>query len=320
MPETFTREDAEKHGAVGFTIEKRQLYANLAPSGEMPNYVLVPDRFGVVRMDTGAVIGDVGGQYALHQNSILFDFCDLLAKESGGSARYEAVMSLREGRTVGALMHLKDSGYTIPNSTVDGRPDVTNAYALFTTSHDGKLATQGMFTSVRVVCWNTLNWAIGGNASAIKIRHSGDTDRKVAEAVKTLETFAETGKHAQEIAYEMSASAPTPDAIKTIIETLMPTPEDDASGSAKTRYETRIGLLTQGIQAEVKLLPAANEASYFTLMNGFTRYSDWLAPVQARGRDEGKAALESALMPNGHGATFKAKAEAVIIASMRDNA
>ncbi len=315
----FNREAAENHGAVGFEVKTMPLLTQVpAPDGGVVA-IPVPENYAVVRLDTNAILGVVGGQYRVHQNSILFDFCDLLVKESGGTAMYEAVMSLRDGRTVAALLSLKDSGFTLP-ATVNGQPDRTEAFALFTSSHDGKLATQGMFTNVRVVCWNTLNAAIGRNASAIKIRHSGDTDRKVADAAAMLESFAETGHATAELAREMSASAPTPDSVKAIIEELFPTPDADASGSAKTRHDTRIALLTQGIKAEQLLLTAGSNPSHWTLFNAFTRYSDHLAPVQARGRNEAKARAESALMPNGSGAAFKADAERVIVDSMRATA
>lgn len=311
---SFNRERAESgEGGIGFGVEKMPLLAQLADG----TLIAVPENFATVRTDTNAVLGVVGGQYAVHPNSVLLDATDYLIAESGGTAAYEAVMSLRDGRTVAVLVSLKDSGFTLP-ATVDGVPDRTDAYALFTTSHDGKLATQGMFTNVRVVCWNTLNAAISGNASAIKIRHSGDTDRKVAAAVKMLENFAATGKHTAELAREMSDSAPTLEIVRDVIESLFPTPDDDATGSTKTRHETRIGLLSQGLKAEQLLLPAGGTGSYWTLANAFTRYADWLAPVQARGRDENKARAESVLLPNGAGAAFKAKSQNAVIAAMRD--
>lgn len=45
------------------------------------------------------------------------------------------------------------------SSTLKGN-DVTNAYVLLATACDGKLATSAQFTSIRVVCNNTLAAAL----------------------------------------------------------------------------------------------------------------------------------------------------------------
>src|SRR6185437_16576984 len=44
--------------------------------------------------------------------------------------------------------------------------DKLKGYLLASTSLDGTLATHIMFTQVRVVCWNTMTFAIGQSAKA----------------------------------------------------------------------------------------------------------------------------------------------------------
>ncbi|MGA5988948.1 DUF932 domain-containing protein, partial [Escherichia coli] len=52
--------------------------------------------------------------------------------------------------------------------------DVSNAYILLATACDGTLATTAQFTSIRVVCNNTLAIALKGQSSAgvVKVPHS----------------------------------------------------------------------------------------------------------------------------------------------------
>ena len=50
--------------------------------------------------------------------------------------------------------------------------DRVKAYLLLATACDGTLATTAQFTSVRVVCNNTLQMAVGDSAGAIKVPHS----------------------------------------------------------------------------------------------------------------------------------------------------
>ena len=59
--------------------------------------------------------------------------------------------------------------------------DQTNGYVLLATACDGTLATTAQFTSIRVVCNNTLAVALNGAAHAVKVRHNTTFD---AQAVK----------------------------------------------------------------------------------------------------------------------------------------
>jgi len=130
-------------------------------------------------------------------------------------------------------------------------------------------------------------------------------------------TFGAQAVEAQELASELNASAPTPDQVKTIIERMFPTPDDKASDSAKTRHGKRIELLGMGIDAEIKLLADPNQATNWTLYQGFTRYTDHIMPIQERGRDSGEVRIESAFTPAGRGSKIKAEALNVIVDSMR---
>ena len=56
-----------------------------------------------------------------------------------------------------------------------------NGYLLLATACDGTLATTAQFTSVRVVCNNTLSIALGDSTGAIKVGHRSQFD---AQAVK----------------------------------------------------------------------------------------------------------------------------------------
>ena len=59
--------------------------------------------------------------------------------------------------------------------------DRTDAYVLLATACDGTLATTAQFTSVRVVCNNTLAVALNGQSQCVKVSHRSVFD---AEAVK----------------------------------------------------------------------------------------------------------------------------------------
>jgi len=72
--------------------------------------------------------------------------------------------------------------------------DRVKAYLLLATACDGSLATTAQFTSVRVVCNNTLAMAVGDSAGAVKVRHStqfdaSDVKRQLGVGISTWDEF-----------------------------------------------------------------------------------------------------------------------------------
>jgi len=72
--------------------------------------------------------------------------------------------------------------------------DKVNSYLLLATSCDGSLATTAQFTSIRVVCNNTLQMAVGDNKGAVRVPHSRVFDpiavkRELGLGMSSWETF-----------------------------------------------------------------------------------------------------------------------------------
>ena len=72
--------------------------------------------------------------------------------------------------------------------------DAVKAYLLLATACDGTLATTAQFTSVRVVCNNTLNISLSDSIGAIKVPHSTKFDaqevkKALGVGVSTWDTF-----------------------------------------------------------------------------------------------------------------------------------
>jgi phage/plasmid-like protein (TIGR03299 family) len=91
-----------------------------------------------------------------------------------GGFELESAGVLREGRKFWALAR---TGHSM---TLRGK-DKVEGYLLLATACDGTLATTAQFTSVRVVCNNTLQIALGKGQGVIKVPHRSQFD---AEAVK----------------------------------------------------------------------------------------------------------------------------------------
>lgn len=127
------------------------------------------DRFVLVRSDTSAALSVVSGDYQIVQPKEVLEFYRDLVSSHGYSL--ETAGALNGGRKVWALA---TTGRT---DTVDkDGTDKLAAYVLLATSCDKTLATTAAFTSVRVVCQNTLFFAMDDvkqkKRPALKVPHT----------------------------------------------------------------------------------------------------------------------------------------------------
>ncbi|MEG2265493.1 MAG: DUF932 domain-containing protein, partial [Acinetobacter sp.] len=127
------------------------------------------------RSDTHAPLSVVSQRYQEVQPKEILHFYKDLTEQSGFELETAGV--LKGGKKFWALAK---TGQT---SALKGK-DVSNGYILLATACDGTLATTAQFTSIRVVCNNTLAIALKGQNSSVgvvKVPHSTKFD---AEKIK----------------------------------------------------------------------------------------------------------------------------------------
>lgn len=129
-----------------------------------------------VRDTDSSVLGIVTDRYKIVQNVDAFAFTDVLVND-GNDVHYETAGSLRGGRTVWLLAKL-------PKTELAG--DEVEQYVCFANTHDGTGAVRVCVTPVRVVCNNTLNFALKTAARSWSTKHTGDINSKILEAKETL--------------------------------------------------------------------------------------------------------------------------------------
>lgn len=125
------------------------------------------DKHVLFRSDTKAPLGVVSDGYKVVQPREVLEFFAHVAEENG--IRLETAGTLNGGRQYWALAK------TRMDASIGG-VDKLGAYVLLATSCDGSMATQAQFTSIRVVCANTLALAHRNSASAIRVKHSTTFD------------------------------------------------------------------------------------------------------------------------------------------------
>jgi phage/plasmid-like protein (TIGR03299 family) len=149
--------------------------------------------FGIVRADTGALLGAVGSRYEPFQNAEAFDFMDSILGQF--DAKYESAGAIYGGSKVWMLVRLPRQAFAVNDQ------DKVDCYAIFVNSHDGSSAARCFPTSVRVVCNNTLRVANNEAKKGLSIRHTGGLKQRVADAqkalgltVKEIDQFRETAQ------------------------------------------------------------------------------------------------------------------------------
>lgn len=119
------------------------------------------------RSDNQAPLSVVSKRYQVVQPREVLEFYRDLV--SAGGFELETAGILKRGQKMWALSKTGQE-------TILKGGDKVKAYLLLATSCDGSMATTAQFTSVRVVCNNTLQLATQHSAGAIKVPHSTSFD------------------------------------------------------------------------------------------------------------------------------------------------
>lgn len=128
------------------------------------------------RSDTGAILGHVGNQYTVFQNSEAFAFADELL-EFG--AEFEAAGSYKGGSNVFLIAKLPEG------IKVEGEEDM-DLYLDMINTHDGSGAISWYATPIRRICTNQTRLMIAKAVSSAKIRHTSSASERVAQVAETL--------------------------------------------------------------------------------------------------------------------------------------
>lgn len=158
--------------------------------------LIVDNSKATVRTDNGHALGMVSNSYGIVQNADAFKFVDLLC--SGELADRDHTPIIETAGVLGKGERVfVTAKFPEPIRLDNAGRDIAEMYVVFTTSHDGSGSVNCIITPVRVVCNNTLNFALENNAGRINYRHTSRvmerldlTDKENREfAYRTLNAF-----------------------------------------------------------------------------------------------------------------------------------
>jgi len=165
-------QEAIKLAGLDWQVQERDLYfSNIDETNKdivVRNFVQANTHKALIRATDNRLLGVVGKDYQALQNVSAFNFFDKFLDT--GSCQLEAAGSLKEGKRVWVLAKLRGAQADI----VKG--DTVQGYLLLSNAHDGTQSVRVQFTTIRVVCWNTLSKAEKAGDSklenCLRIRHS----------------------------------------------------------------------------------------------------------------------------------------------------
>lgn len=168
-----------KAAGLDWRVDKRKMFY---PGTNGKKHIEIPGKFALVRDKDEAFLSVIGGTYKQVQNDVAVDFFRKFVV--AGHMQMETMGSLHGGQYIWSLARLgKD--FKLPGK------DEVRGFLLLCQPHILGKAMIIQFTPIRVVCWNTLNYALGsglkGSSSAFRMPHSIEfTDDVKAKAELAL--------------------------------------------------------------------------------------------------------------------------------------
>jgi phage/plasmid-like protein (TIGR03299 family) len=237
-----TEEEMLDAAQLAWDVEKVPVYVATGNEVEGVRYVECKENAAIRRASDGKVLGVVGIGYEPVQNREAFASIASLRVE--GHAEWETAGSIKGGKVVWALLKLNEPFEVVPG-------DEVRSYLLVTNNHDGSRVFQARFTTIRVVCNNTLGMAIGNQRNrtqadrefdakdgTIRIRHTKNVSESVKEAGKILAATVRAAKKTAAMYQMMQKAAVSGTRMKEMIEELIPpTASQDQTGVSNIRNE-----------------------------------------------------------------------------------
>lgn len=155
-----------KQAGMDWQIKETPVLFNVSDEGGLHVKASTENKV-LYRSDNHLPLSIVSKRYKVVQPHEVLGFYRNLI-EAGGF-ELETAGILKEGRKLWALAKTGQE-------TILRGGDKVGAYLLLATSCDGTLCTTAQFTSVRVVCNNTLQMAVGHASGAVKVPHSTTFD------------------------------------------------------------------------------------------------------------------------------------------------
>jgi len=291
----LTPEEMLKAAELDWTVSAREVRAK----DDKGRYSLAGNLRALVRDSDQAVLGPCGPRFVPTQNSEVMDFFKRFV--DAGDMEMHTAGSLLDGKKIWALASIR-KGFTLPGG------DEVHGFLLLHSPHVWGESLGGKFTSVRVVCNNTLEMAMSGGM-AFRMPHvrafDADVQFEAEEALGLAENaLADFEQQAELLAAAKYTSDQRDEFIARVFEPQLliepPTNNDNELLPLADCFKRTGKKVLELVETQPGADLKSSKGTYWGLTNAVTYFADHEA-----GRDR-DTALESAWF--GSRAKIKAKA------------
>jgi phage/plasmid-like protein (TIGR03299 family) len=224
-----------------------------------------------LRSDTGDLLGIVGADYEPLDNREAFRFLDELI---GSQLHFETAGSLWGGRRVWVLARLPE--------WVEVGGDRVGGYVYVANAHDGSMAVTAAVTPVRIVCANTLGYALsraaGGDAQrTFRFRHTGGLHTRLHEARRVMQITIDYAEQFKRLGDRLALEPITERALHTrVLDRLFPAPDGMGDRATRNRKEAKQAVLAifrgEGAVGDTR---GSAPGSKWSAANAIAAYADY---------------------------------------------
>jgi phage/plasmid-like protein (TIGR03299 family) len=273
-----------------YEVGKTTIHAAIDSENIGLGLVKIEDKFATYRADTKQPLGIVGARYEIVQNKDAFAFFDAIVDSK--EAIFETAGALGNGERIFVTAKL-------PKDLLVNGEEV-NKYIILTNSHDGTSSIVAGFTTIRVVCNNTLQAALKGLTNKVYIEHRIGAKERLSEAYKVMGIASKYMNEVDEIFNQMAKTKVSDTELqKYITDVMMPeykalkSPEEDEKIS--TRFKNQV---TSIYEFALSHPTQQTEATRGTLWGAYNAISGYYNYIQKYKNDEQK--FTSQMFGNGN--------------------
>ena len=237
-------------------------------------------RYEIVRLprpntkEDEVLFGVVSRRYQPLQNIEAFGFFDLIVGES--KAYFETAGALGEGERIWVMARM-------PGAMKIVSGDECFKYLLLSNTHSGDGSVIVKFTTIRVVCQNTLMLAMDDGQKAYRVRHSKQMQFKLDELAGFLSIIQVIFLKAEEQFKRMARIQMTGSRLNDYFDVVYPRTDNQKKKSEKpVRWE----YVRKVFETQEDLQLAGVRGTLWGAYNAITRFEDYKQPQQEEQSDQ----------------------------------
>jgi len=300
VPKGITAEEMIQAAGLDWEVDLRPARGarQINKKGEFSRYELVRLPRPNTR-EAEVLLGVVSRRYQPLQNKEAFSFFDPIVGEK--KAYFETAGALGEGERIWVMAKMPDAMEIV-------RGDECFKYLLLSNTHTGEGSVVVKFTSVRVVCQNTLMLAMDDGQKAYRVRHSKMMQFRLDELAEFLAITQHVFQRAEEEFKRLAKVQMTSDRLDHYLDAVFPR---TAKQKKEKAIPQRWTFLQEVFETQPDLQVAGVRGTLWGAYNAITRFEDYKQPRQ---EEVGDQRLERTWFGSGAEIKLRALTEASLLA------